>query len=160
MTQQTGDTLAPDSAEQRKTQQQFMEAFAAQVTAAIKVVGVDVVKAVERSVGDALARREFDQTGAPLPDKPSNAPDTPSDTPTKPTKKPDALKQALPTIMATVAASLLGAAAERGSVLRYAGAVPGAIELVARIRDKQDTKELTVPFLSSALGAAGPMLIK
>jgi hypothetical protein len=159
--EQSGNTLDAASVEQKQAERQLMEALGQQVTTAIKEVGVDLVKAVERSVGDALAHR--DATGASgsiAPDGTKPDPKTDPKSGTKSDTKPDALREAIPTLIATVAAGLLGAAAEKGSALRFAGSVPGAIDLVAKLREKRDAKELAVPFVTSALGAAGPMLIK
>jgi hypothetical protein len=67
---------------------------------------------------------------------------------------------AIPTILATVGAALLGASVEKGSILRYAGAVPGVIDLFDKARRTHDAGEVIIPLVTSASGAAAPVLIK
>lgn len=70
------------------------------------------------------------------------------------------LRQAFPMLLATVGAALLGASAEKGSPLRYAGAVPGLIDLFAKSQAKRDSSELVISLGTAAAGGAAPALIK
>jgi anti-sigma factor RsiW len=71
-----------------------------------------------------------------------------------------ALDDALPTLIATFGAALIGAAADKKSLLRYAGALPGTIDVIGRARRNQDFSELVVPLIAAVAGAAAPALIK
>jgi|GEM_PF-5933395 len=76
------------------------------------------------------------------------------------TGSPSTFKQAVPTLIATFGAALVAAAAEKGSPLRFAGAVPGVIDAVNKAREKRDFNEIALPLASAAAGAAAPALIK
>src|SRR5262245_56915618 len=72
--------------------------------------------------------------------------------PEEPGEEGDSFKQAIPVLIATFGAALIGAAAPKGSVLRYAGAVPGTIDLFAKAQERRDFNQLVIPLTAAAAG--------